>query len=1100
MKQRGWILIGCLFLSGCQPTPATDATPAPTAAVNTLGEEISFESEEWYDMMEIVQINREEARADFTPYSTPQEALAAETSALDELDGSSSSRVQSLNGDWAFYYAANPFQRLKTLSGNNARFYWEDWDTSNWDTIPVPSNIQTQRNEDGTFRYEKPIYVNQIYPWLNWESLQYGWQGQPLAPTVFNSVAHYKREFTIDPQLQDKTLFVRFEGVESAFYLYINGQQAGYSEDSATPAEFNITPYLKEGVNTIAVEVYRWSDASYFENQDFIRLSGIFRDVTLIGREEMEIRDLFAHCQLDDDFQTAQLTVETALRNLSDATLNDYTLTLDLLDHGQSVLDQPLSVPVKALQGQSEQQIQSTLSVRNPQLWSPDHPYLYHLTLTLRDARGQPVEALCQRIGLREIHVEPSEEGASRILLNGQPLLLKGVNRHETDALTGRALTFQQILDDLTMMKAYNINAFRTSHYPNQSLTYDIADEIGLIVVDEANIESHIGEVELKIPGNNLIYNTLILDRTISMVERDKNHASVLFWSLGNESTYQEYEMNSDYPFYNSSMWILQRDPSRLRVYERDNRIGEDRQSSMVDVVSTQYWSLDRLTDYARSQSAPLFQSEYAHAMGNGVGNLQEYADVFRQFPQLQGGFLWDFIDQTILTTTGETTYYGYGGDWGETLHDGDFCGNGLVNADRTPSAEMAEVKKVFQDIRFDYQHDQITVFNDFLNTSLNEFDLEVQLLQNGQPFYTAMLPGPDIPPQSSAALPLSLPQYEQEGEIILQIRALYRNDQNWANRWGGHAGQELAFEQWILYSESPDLSLKEGGILQSRQQDDVLTLSGTTAYQQHFELQLDLNTLQILRYDLDQQTLLSGGPLPSFYRAPVSNDPDFSKALAVDVQQIQLSDIQTDLQPQQARITASGFCTELDSHFTLDLTVSAQGEIRIETSLDAPSLQKAGEIARVGLRMSLGSSVQRYRAYGRGPFENYVDRHTGSRLGVWEGRIDQRYNDQLLKPQDSGNMTDVRQLELLSDQHALSLQFSQPLGINMLFYDDLDLAQADHLYQCSRLETPILHLDIAQRGLGNASNGPEPLPQYKIDQQRSYRFALLLRPQTIPS
>ena len=340
------LVISGLILGGCSSKMDQFVEPqgTPRPSIEPLPTDASFAGEEWYDQMEVWQLHREPARAALTPYPSSQQALLAEASALDEIDAASSSRIQSLNGRWAFYYAAKPTDRLKNLAGYDAQWYWEDWDTADWDQIDVPSNIQTQWKEDGSFRYEPPIYINQIYPWLNYEAIQYGAQGQPVAATAVNSVGHYKREFTLDEGLQNKHVFLRFEGVESAFYVYINGQPIGYSEDSYTPAEFNITPYLKEGVNTIAVEVYRWSDGSYFENQDFIRLSGIFRDVTLIGREAVEIRDLFVQSDLAEDYAQAQVQVDVDLRNLSQQPQAGWTLEMELVDQGHAVFNQPLNL------------------------------------------------------------------------------------------------------------------------------------------------------------------------------------------------------------------------------------------------------------------------------------------------------------------------------------------------------------------------------------------------------------------------------------------------------------------------------------------------------------------------------------------------------------------------------------------------------------------------------------------------------------------------------------------------------------------------------------------------------------------------------------
>ena len=1107
------LLFSCLILGGCSSKidQFTEPEGTPRPSIEPLPTDTSFAGEEWYDQMEIWQLHREPARASLTPYPTPQQAQSAESSALDELDASASERIQSLNGTWAFYYAAKPTDRLKNLVGYDAQWYWEDWDTSDWDTMEVPSNIQTQWDEDGQFRYEPPIYVNQIYPWLNYEAIQYGAQGQPVAATAFNSVGHYKREFTLDEGLRNKHVFLRFEGVESAFYVYINGQQIGYSEDSYTPAEFNITPYLKDGTNTIAVEVYRWSDGSYFENQDFIRLSGIFRDVTLIGREDVEIRDLFVQSELSENYDQAQVQVDVDLRNLSAEIQSGWMLELNLLDQGTSILDQPLVLNspdlsvLETTENQTGTQLSASFSVDQPQLWSPDKPQLFQLIATLKNPEGEIVESVCQRIGFRKIQIE-TLDGVQQILLNGKSLMLKGVNRHETDPVKGRALSAQEIAADLKLMKAYNINAFRTSHYPNHPLTYDIADELGLIVVDEANIESHIGEKELGVPGNNPLYNGLIMDRTVSMVERDKNHASVLFWSLGNESTYKEYEMNENYPFYNTSMWILQRDPSRLRVYERDNRIGQTRETSMVDVASSQYWTLDQLKDYARKNKNAFFQSEYIHAMGNGVANLEEYFEVFRTYPHLQGGFIWDFIDQTILTgdpATGQF-FYGYGSDWQTPLNDGDFCGNGLVNADRTPSAELQEVKKVQQDVRFLYEAStsQLTLINDFLATNLDEFVAELNFYQNGQLFHQVLLSDAEkkIAPADSKTLKVELPKWDENAEIVLEVLVKYQQDQLWANAYGGRQGDSLAFEQWVLQKAKPLTSPASPSALSITEENDKLVLKGQSDQNQSFEILLNPSTMEIESYRLDQKSFLTGGPQPSFYRAETSGDPQFSEAVkqagkAVVYKTPSIQQTEENGAVSQLTLTAEGTINEFDTPVETKIVIDGNGTISVSMTMKVPSEKKIGPVARAGLTLNLDSSVEQIRYVGKGPEENYVDRNTGSRLGQWTQKIADFYNDQLLKPQDSGNRTDVRSLTLLGEKDTLKLTFSEPVGMNILTWDELSLSQAAHLKDAKALTQPLLHLDAVQRGLGNGSWGAEPLKHYQIQQNQSYTVSFTLEP-----
>ena len=556
----------------------------------------SFAGEEWYDQIDKVEENREPAHAYFTPYESAEKALTNEKSVLDK-DASESAYKQSLNGTWKFKFAQKPADREKQAKGADAKNYVENWDTSGWNDIKVPSSIQTIKDADGNFKYEKPIYVNQRYPWQNYENVSLG--ANVTAPTVNNSVGQYKRTFTVPSDWDGRDVFVSFEGVESAFYLYVNGQRVGYGEDSYTTDEFNITSYLKKGENTIAVEVYRWSTGSYLENQDFIRMSGIFRDVNLYSKAKVEMRDLFVKTDLDKNYKDATLTLDADIRNLGDDTAagKKYTVSADLykIDGKTKVWSEPMvieaTVPA-AKESVAEKAddkgatFRGSKQVTNPDKWFADTPNLYMLLVQLKDENGNVIETTVQRVGFRKISkADINEAGQEQVQINGEKIMFRGTNRHETDDQDGRAISKEDITTDLKMMKQFNVNAIRTSHYPNNPYMYGLADELGIYICDETNAESHIGATSSNIPSGYPIWNTSVMDRTQNMVERDKNHPSVVIWSLGNEATYQAYNMDENYCFYNSTQWILQRDPSRIRKYERDNRYTKgDRTKSMVDI------------------------------------------------------------------------------------------------------------------------------------------------------------------------------------------------------------------------------------------------------------------------------------------------------------------------------------------------------------------------------------------------------------------------------------------------------------------------------------------------------------------------------------
>ena len=574
-------------------------------SLNVSAADSSFAGEEWYDQIATVEENREPAHAYFTPYESAEKALTNEKSVLDE-DASESAYKQSLNGTWKFKFAKKPADREKQAKGADAKNYVENWDTSGWDDIKVPSSIQTIKDADGNFKYEKPIYVNQRYPWQNYENVSLG--ANVTAPTVNNSVGQYKRTFTVPSDWDGRDVFVSFEGVESAFYLYVNGQRVGYGEDSYTTDEFNITSYLKKGENTIAVEVYRWSTGSYLENQDFIRMSGIFRDVNLYSKAKVEMRDLFVKTDLDNNYKDATLTLDADIRNLGDDTAagKKYTVSADLykIDGKTKVWSEPMvieaTVPaakenVAEKADDKGKTFSGSKQVTNPDKWFADTPNLYMLLVQLKDENGNVIETTVQRVGFREISkADINEAGQEQVQINGEKIMFRGTNRHETDDQDGRAISKEDITTDLKMMKQFNVNAIRTSHYPNNPYMYGLADELGIYICDETNAESHIGATSSNIPSGYPIWNTSVMDRTQNMVERDKNHPSVVIWSLGNEATYQAYNMDENYCFYNSTQWILQRDPSRIRKYERDNRYTKgDRKKSMVDIYSSQYWGVD---------------------------------------------------------------------------------------------------------------------------------------------------------------------------------------------------------------------------------------------------------------------------------------------------------------------------------------------------------------------------------------------------------------------------------------------------------------------------------------------------------------------------
>lgn len=1315
-----------------------------------------FKGEEWYDQVATVEVNREPAHASFTPYESLDKAMKNEKSVLDE-DASPSEYFETLNGEWDFKFAQKPDLREKAARGVAAANYKENWVTSSWDKIQVPSSIQAVKKEDGSFKYEKPIYTNQTYPWANYETVVYGdINNPPVAPTVNNSVGQYKRTFTVPSKWDGREVFVNFEGVESAFYLYINGEKVGYAEDSYTTDDFNITSYLKRGQeNTIALEVYRWSTGSYLENQDFIRYSGIFRDVNLYSKAKVELRDFFVKTELDDNYENAVLTLDADVRNLglASAAGKNYTVEADLyeVDSDTKIWSEPMkmSVQVPPVKGTVAEKaddkgvtVTASKDVVNPKKWFADTPNLYRLSIQLKDETGKVVETAVQRVGFREIdRVDINEAGQEQAQINGEKIMFRGTNRHESNLDTGRAITKEDIKTDLLTMKQYNVNAIRTSHYPNAPYTYALADELGIYMCDEANVESHKGATESQIPSAFPIWNTSVMDRTVNMVERDKNHASVVIWSLGNEATYQTYPKNESYTFWNTTQWILERDPSRLRKYERDNRsVKGDRSQSMVDIQSSQYWSVGSMEGNVtnKANKLPYIQSEYAHAMGNGLGNFKEYWDVFRKYPNAQGGFIWDWIDQSLRTKTSdaaqyyveddytgkrtlidgtliegqngtkalkgsysinggeklaaksnsmtldvwvkpnetfsatkgdqaficrgekgfnikikntgkieffvdgwtagladptlpsnftdgkwhritgvltaagkygvyydgellgtevtrtttlpaydaaggtpigigydpeytrkfdgaidrvsilkraltpaeikstmsgmdaiapadymyttdysndktgqlevkEEEFFGYGGDWGETVTDNDFCGNGLVNADRTPSAELNEVKKAHQEVSFyddgKANTGEVRVVNEFLNTNLNEYNINWTLSENNEVIGSGSLTEDqkNIAAQSESTIKLAdFPKVSatKNANYILNLSVTLKEDQSWAGLYGGHEGQEIAFEEFELgyKAEKPQPVLDAGSMdafSVDESSENEIIITGTTAKAggKPFEIKLDKTTGYISGYSVDGNKILESGPVPNYWRAKLSNDPAFTDAMknAADTFRINSEGITVNKSSKSIVINVPGTITGLSSANNIDYTIYANGDIVVtNTFTPATNTAVSAEIARIGMKMEVPAGYENISYYGKGPDANYVDRNTGSKMGIYKSTVTERFENKIIKPQENGNRTGVRWTTLTNDQgQGIMVTAENEMESGALHYKAEDLARYKHPYQVPQLDSTILTVDLMQRGLGNASCGPGPLGQYLISSGKTYTHTFRISPLT---
>ncbi len=994
-------------------------------------------------------LNKEAPHASFHRYQSAEGASG-------KLPG----RFQRLlNGKWSFNWVSRPSERP-------LEFYKPEFDVSSWDLIAVPSNWELEG-------YGTPIYTNITYPW--------GPPEPPYIPHNNNPVGSYRREFTVPRDWEGRRIVIHFAGVESAFYIWVNGEKVGYSQGSRTPAEFDLTRFVHTGSNTLAVEVYRWSDGSYLEDQDFWRLSGIFRDVYLYSTPQLYIRDFEVKTSLDSEYRDARLNVAVSLGNDAGGNSMEGTVSLTLKDAGGRDVTQVLTQKANVPAGK-ETKLDFASDIESPVLWSAENPYLYSMLITLSGPDGNVLEAVPFKTGVRQVEMRDGQ-----ILVNNIPVLFKGVNRHEHDPDTGHYLTRESMIRDIKLMKQHNINAVRTCHYPDVPEWYELCDEYGIYLIDEANIESHgMGYMPDTTLGNNPEWKEAHLERTRRMVERDKNHPSVVIWSLGNEA-------GDGVNFEATSAWIKERDPSRPVHYERAL------QRSHVDMVSPMYHHVDKIVEYAEThEDRPLILCEYAHAMGNSVGNLFKYWEAIEKYPRLQGGFIWDWVDQGLTAHTEDgRPYFAYGGDFGppEVPSDDNFCMNGLVSADRIPHPSLLEVKKVYQWVGFaavDLQQGKIRIKNKYEVTNLDVFEGSWKVLAEGRPVMSGMLPPESVLPGESVEIdiPIDPEKLETGREHVLEVSYGLRKAERWAD-----AGHEVAWAQFILpgFERKVDSS-RVAGELKLEESGYLAAVSGDS-----FIVEINKKTGRIDSYQLGGKELVRTGPAPNFWRAPIDNDlgnkmperlgiwKDAGNAWEVEESTVSRIDA------SHVSVEVKGRIRSVRSEFNVKYTVSGNGEIKVDAAFK-PGEKKLPNLPRIGLKMTMPEDFQRVSWYGRGPHETHWDRKTGGKFGVYGGSVDDQYVS-YSQPQENGNKTDVR-WALFSDGDGTGLlvKGDPEFSFSVRNYMDEDLDTARHDYELPERDFVTVNLDHLQMGVGGDNSwGARTHPEFCIP-AGEYSFSLVLK------
>lgn len=1057
-------------------------------------------AEDW-QTAEMIGQNKEPGHCTLLPFTSTAQALAGHPKA--------SPYYQSLNGLWKFHWAKHPDERPKD-------FYRPGYDVSQWDEIPVPSNWQLQG-------YGTPIYTNITHPFkvnpprvMDEPPAHYTSHGQR------NPVGSYRRRFVVPAQWSGRQVFLHFAGVKSACYVWLNGKKIGYSQGSMTPAEFNVTDYLQAGDNVLAVEVYRWCDGSYLEDQDMWRLSGIYRDVYLFATPPVHVRDFLVTSDLDDDYRRAHMNTRVTVRNYGSETVEGYGVEVTLLDHQKQVVAQARSAWPLTLTAGTEVVRDVGMMVDVPRLWTAETPNLYTVLIKLLDGQGQVLEVERCAFGFRAVEIR-----AGALLINGRTVKLKGVNRHEHDPDTGRLVSETRMRQDIHLMKQFNINCVRLSHYPNHPRWYELCDEYGLYLVDEANVESHGTSYNREnIPGSAPQWRAAVVDRMERMVHRDKNHPSIIMWSLGNEA-------GRGRNFVHMVEAAQRIDTSRPVHYRQMNAAG--------DTDGATYVPYQVLLDHARNKPhRPYFLEEYAHAMGNSLGVMRSYWDIIEAHPNLIGAAIWDWVDQGLRKPLpgGENGqwFYAYGGDYGDQPNDENFCMNGLVNPDRQPNPHIWEVKKIYEPIRVkavDVDAGRFSVHNGHDFTSLSAIRGTWELTEDGTTLQSGDLPSLDTGPGKAdhVKIPFTRPRLKPGREYHLKLTFALSRDVPWVPQ--GHVvpwasqGHVVAWEQFALPYETPSVPAADVAAMPTLTLQEEGTLIRVQG--RDFCASFDKTLGALAGYRFRDQELLAGPLVPNFVRHTTDNDhgakwaqqmQPWAKATA----QRRVASFQMEqVSPQQVNVNVVLALALGETRFSTRYQVYGQGDIQVEALLEP----RAGEdqqvqvqrrsqrnmpgerarsakqqalpyLTRVGMQFEMPKRYDHMTWLGRGPQENYWDRRHGYAVGLYRGKVAHLAFD-YVRPQECANRGDVRWAAWTAVDGAGLLAVGSPhLSVSAWPYRMRDIKRETvrHPHEIPPGPVVTVNLDLVQMGVGGRNSwGAWTDTEYLIPADRSYSYSFRIRP-----
>lgn len=1008
------------------------------------------QKDEWQDPT-VNEVNRAPMHVHYFAYEDEASALKGckETS----------TNFMTLNGTWKFFWVKNSDMRPTD-------FFQVGYNDKGWDNMPVPGLWEMNGFGD-------PQYVNVGYPWRD----QFE-NNPPEVPVEGNHVGSYRKEITVPAEWKGKEIFAHFGSVTSNMYLWVNGKFVGYSEDSKLEAEFDLTDYLKPGKNLIAFQVFRWCDGSYLEDQDFMRLAGVGRDCYLYARNRKYIQDIRVTPDLDAQYKDGTLDIALNLKG-------NATVDLKLLDKDGK------EVTVSSVKGSGK--LTTTMAVSNPQKWTAETPVLYQLIAVLKDG-NRVTEVIPIKVGFRKIELKNAQ-----ILVNGKPVLFKGADRHEVDPDYGYVVRPERMIQDIKMMKSLNINAVRTCHYPDASLWYDLCDQYGLYMVAEANVESHGMGYGEKTLAKNPSYAKAHLERNQRNVQRNFNHPSIIFWSLGNEAGFGPN-------FEACYKWIKKEDPSRAVQYE------QAKTNEFTDIYCPMYRDYKECEAYCKGDvDKPLIQCEYAHAMGNSQGGFKEYWDLIRKYPKFQGGFIWDFVDQSLHAWTKEgVPYYAYGGDWNKyDASDNNFFNNGLISPDRKPNPHAYEVKHIYQSIwvtSADLANGKVNVYNENFFRDLSAYYAEWQLLANGEVVQTGMIQNLDVAPQETKTFQVG---YNAAGicedkELLLNINFKLKHAETLLPAGFSVAKNQLTIRPYKM----PELSLTNASethivtALPVVKENDrnFLIVEGN-----RFRLDFSRKDGFLCRYEAAGMTLLKeGGKLaPNFWRAPTDNDMGANlqnKYAAWKNPGLKLVSLTGQMENEMAVVKAVYTMDVVKAKLYLTYTVNNEGAIKVTQKMETDPSAQISDMFRFGMQLQLPKCMDRINYYGRGPLENYADRNNVTDLGNYRQTVDEQFYS-YIRPQETGTKTDIRWWKQTNRSgNGLLFISDASFSASALHYtiESLDDgAQKDqrHSEFVPKVDYTNMCIDKVQMGLGCVNSwGVLPMEKYRLP-YGDYEFSFIIKP-----